>query len=81
MSQGFEHFSDVFFLRVALKIDSGWIAGHHLMEAIFQIFVLGKKNSNQMYGEFGGMSSNNQFLKGCPRLNSDFLPKDLESSS
>ena len=29
MSQGFEHFSDVFVLGVTLKIDSGWIAGHH----------------------------------------------------
>lgn len=81
MSQGFEHFSDVFFLRVALKIDSGWIAGHHLMEAIFSDFCFGKKNSNQMYGEFGGMSSNNQFLNGCSRLNNHFLSKDLESSS
>ena len=81
MSQGFEHFSDVFFLGwVALKIGLGWIAGQHSMETMFSDFCFGKKQQS-MYGEFGRISPNNQFLNGCSGLNNHFLSKDLESSS
>ena len=46
MSQGVEHFSDVFFLGwVALKIGLGWIAGQHSMEAIFSDVCFGEKNT------------------------------------
>ena len=57
MSQGIEHFSDVFFLGVALKIGLGWIAGQHSMETMFSDFCFGeKKQQSNVWWIWGNFS-------------------------